>query len=57
MTRWPATTSREGGATPAAGGYELHADICIVMHVADGLIVEIYEYLDRDAIAVVFPAG
>ena len=37
-----------------AGAEEIHADVCIVFHVADGVITHIFEYLDPASVAAVF---
>lgn len=36
-------------------GTPLAASVCIVLHVADGMITHIYEYLDQRAVEAVFP--
>ena len=37
-----------------ARGVDLHADVCIVIHVEDDRITRIFEYLDQTAVAAVF---
>ncbi len=37
-----------------AGGETLRAEVCIVIHVEDGRITRIFEYLDERHVAVVF---
>lgn len=50
----------EGGAVQrhmihgTADGTELNVPVCIVFHLRDGLITEIFEYLDAGAVSAVF---
>jgi ketosteroid isomerase-like protein len=37
-----------------ANGADLNAQVCIVFHLRDGLIAEIFEYLDAGAVSAVF---